>query len=431
MSSVFIKRVSVRNYKSIEKCSVELSPFTIVVGPNGSGKSNFFDVLRFMSEAVRTTLGNAVEAREGIEAIRHFKAERRDVVGLRIDFRMPGGDNGFYAFEVGGGTEEGLYVRREECLIESSDDSGDSIRPVREMGAQEDEDGEKKPLGGRHFVVENGLLKTKRKDFPVRIEKDRLYLQLISNLTEFREIYDLITNMGFYSFNPEKMSSVQRVSDVRKLDFDGANIAGIIRRMGKYPEVRERFHAFLNSIIPDISISVLNMEHGAQGARKETLHVSQKAGEDGPEYIFGASGLSEGTLRSIGVLAAGFQVKMLENGNRIAFIGIEEPEIAVHPAAAAALTEALMEVSDDVQVLLTTHSPDLLDHNEIAPENVITVFWSEGASIISAADEAGRSAMRESLYTAGELLKMGQLRPDIESYIETTGDINLFSRSLR
>jgi ABC-type Mn2+/Zn2+ transport system ATPase subunit len=38
---VFLKRVVLRNYKSIAVCSVKLGPLTFLVGPNGAGKSNF------------------------------------------------------------------------------------------------------------------------------------------------------------------------------------------------------------------------------------------------------------------------------------------------------------------------------------------------------------------------------------------------------
>lgn len=45
-NSVFIKRVVLKNYKSVAVCSVELGPLTFLVGPNGAGKSNFLDALR-------------------------------------------------------------------------------------------------------------------------------------------------------------------------------------------------------------------------------------------------------------------------------------------------------------------------------------------------------------------------------------------------
>ena len=44
----FVRRVVLRDYKSIRQCDVMLGPLTLLVGLNGSGKSNFLDALRFV-----------------------------------------------------------------------------------------------------------------------------------------------------------------------------------------------------------------------------------------------------------------------------------------------------------------------------------------------------------------------------------------------
>ena len=44
--SVFIRKVSLGNYRSIAQCEVDLGPVTFLVGANGSGKGNFLDALR-------------------------------------------------------------------------------------------------------------------------------------------------------------------------------------------------------------------------------------------------------------------------------------------------------------------------------------------------------------------------------------------------
>ena len=54
-SEPFLKRVCIRNYKSIGACSVELGALTILVGRNGSGKSNFLDALRLVADGLQTS----------------------------------------------------------------------------------------------------------------------------------------------------------------------------------------------------------------------------------------------------------------------------------------------------------------------------------------------------------------------------------------
>ena len=51
-NSTFIRRVVLKNYKSIAACDVQLHPLMFLVGRNGAGKSNFLDSLRFVADAL-------------------------------------------------------------------------------------------------------------------------------------------------------------------------------------------------------------------------------------------------------------------------------------------------------------------------------------------------------------------------------------------
>src|SRR5713101_3554241 len=68
--STFLTRVVLRNYKSIAACDVQLCPLVFLVGPNGAGKSNFLDALRFVADALRTSLDHALRDRGGIKEVR-------------------------------------------------------------------------------------------------------------------------------------------------------------------------------------------------------------------------------------------------------------------------------------------------------------------------------------------------------------------------
>ena len=69
-------RVTLRNYKSIAACDVSPAPLSFLVGPNGSGKSNFLDALRFVADALRSSLGDALSERGGIGGVLH-RLDRR------------------------------------------------------------------------------------------------------------------------------------------------------------------------------------------------------------------------------------------------------------------------------------------------------------------------------------------------------------------
>lgn len=91
---------------------------------------------------------------------------------------------------------------------------------------------------------------------------------------------------------------------------------------------------------------------------------------------------------------------------------MEEPETALHPAASSALREALVRASARTQVLVTSHSPDLLDDASIGSESILSVIASVGETKIAPIDEAGRKVLADHLFTAGELLRLNQIQPD-------------------
>src|SRR3712207_1389167 len=73
--------------------------------------------------------------------------------------------------------------------------------------------------------------------------------------------------------------------------------------------------------------------------------------------------------------------------------------------------DALREASEAVQVLVTSHSPALLDTDEIDPGLIRAVVFEDGKTVIGPVDAASRTVLERHLYTAGELLRMNQLRP--------------------
>ena len=120
--------------------------------------------------------------------------------------------------------------------------------------------------------------------------------------------------------------------------------------------------------------------------------------------------MSDGTIRAAAVLAALFQPWTL--AGRIPLIGIEEPEIALHPAAAGVLFDALTEASEHVQVIATSQSPDLLDRDDLEVSSVRAVSMQHGLTVIGDVDEASRRIVRDKLYTLGELMRSDQISPE-------------------
>ena len=66
------------------------------------------------------------------------------------------------------------------------------------------------------------------------------------------------------------------------------------------------------------------------------------------------------------------------------------------------------------QVVVTSHSPDLLDDKDIGADCILGVASANGETKIGPVDEVGQGVLQDRLYTAGELLSQGQLIPDVD-----------------
>jgi predicted ATPase len=141
----------------------------------------------------------------------------------------------------------------------------------------------------------------------------------------------------------------------------------------------------------------------------ETLEFRQQVTGSEHPWRFYAGSMSDGTLRTLGILVAAMQLAGRQEPIRL--VGIEEPETALHPAAAGALMGALREAAEHTQVIATTHSPDLLDRFDPDTDTLLAVVAAEGTTEIGPVDEASLQSLRDHLFTAGELLRMDQLQP--------------------
>jgi predicted ATPase len=384
---VLISRFALRNYKSIGACDVRLGPLTVLVGANGSGKSNFLDAIHLVRDALATSLDNALNERGGLSEVRRRSSGHPTNFGIRLEFTLKNGARGHYAFNVGALKDRGYEVQKEECVV-----------------------------SGRGFLIERGkVVKTSEDAFPA-LTADRLALVAASGLAAFRPLFDALTAMGFYNLNPKLMRELQKPQEGRLLKPVGENIASVIGHLERVaPDQIALIQEYLHTVVP----MVQGVERKQIGPM-ETVEFRQGMTGAKHPWRFLAQNMSDGTLRALGVLVALFQ------GNidyAPTVVGIEEPETALHPAAGSALREALLRASTQTQVIVTSHSPDLLDDPELNSDSLLTVVSEGGETKIAPIDAASHETMRNKLYSAGELLRLNQLAPDRDFLREQEGKL--------
>lgn len=397
-NSPFLKKVTLRNYKSIAACQLEFGSLAFLVGPNGSGKSNFLDALRFVADSLKTSLDHALRDRGTIKEVRRRSGGHPNHFSIRLDFHLPTGEIGHFSFRIGAKPGGGFEVQNEECKLVNAS----------------------KGLIEHFYHVRSGEVHNASFDLRPAALADRLFLVALSGMPEFRPVFDALSRMEVYNLNPKEISAMQKPDPGELLRRDGSNLASLFNRLPS--GTQERINSYLSRIVRGVS-GVDTRILGSQ----ETLEFRQAIKGQKHPWRFLASSMSDGTLRAVGILAAVFQ--SLHHGEGMpSVIGLEEPEMALHPAAAGVLLGALREGARQTQILVTSHSPDLLDNPDIPESALFAVDNVDGVTRIGSIDQAGKEVLRQQLFTPGELLRQNQLAPDESSLADVSDErqLNLF-----
>ncbi len=384
----FITRVRLKNYRSFKACDVSLGRLAFLVGPNGSGKSNFLDSLRLISDALNTTLDHALRERGGLGEVRRRSSGHPTHFTIHIDVDL-GSVTGMFAFEVAARERGSFVIAREQCRV-----------------------------GAARYDVREGQVREMTGEIHPPAMSDRLYLSNAAGLPEFRPLYDALTQVGFYNINPEAIRELQSPDKGDVLARDGRNLSSVLARLQREDVAAvARVQDFLGRVVPG-----LTGVEPKQVSPKETLEFLQEVQGAKDPWRFPAIAMSDGTLRALAVLVALFQNG---GGGKIRLIGIEEPETALHPAAAGLLRDCIVEGAAQTQVIVTSHSAELLDSPSLAIDSLFAVESKLGVTTVAPLSEETKSILRDRLYTAGELLRMNQLEQDAAS-LNLAGQLRLF-----
>ena len=341
----FIRKLTLRNFRSIRNETVTFANPLFLVGRNGSGKSNFVDALAFLSECIDRPLLSVIMSRGNMVGLCSQVGDGRYASNLavRVDFDL-GCDKkqeGIYAFQISATPTSNFRVSREKCFV-----SGDG------KSAWFDRQGD-------IFTTNiNGLA-------PV-IEPQSLALPLVGGMKDFAPVAQFLRAMNIYAVEPSRMRGIHNPDAGTWLKRDGSNAASILQRIGQHPEGLSRVVELLNAVVPSV-IDVKPLSRGDD----ITLAFLQLSPDD--KYMgFADIGMSDGTLRTLGLIVAAIQEPSPS------LIAVEEPEANIHPGALEAINDIINIAAQRTQVVVTTHSPDLLDTKWIQPENLRVVEWDKG-----------------------------------------------------
>lgn len=397
-----LKSLHVQHYKSLADVRVDFAPITVLVGTNGTGKSNVVDALRFVRDAMTHDLDHAISGRGGLEIIRQYSPTRPYTVSIKVDFEYPLEQRekkypASYAFKLVG--LGGNY------RVESEEASW--YEEMHEMGA----DGDffstgihavsfRRDRQGKVYV--NGVEESHSKT-----HEDRLAIRRYAGPDAFFSqgaISSRLGSMRFADIYPNIMREPSRPDTDKMLKESCVNWASVLKtmRQTRGGETRlRRIMEFMRQIMPSLDHVSVKQVSG--------YVVPQFLVKDSPKeksHFFDPVQLSDGTLRMFGMLLALYQMPPPR------FLAMEEPEQTIHPGVLGLLVEAFREVSKRTQLLLTTHSPYMLDNFD--PTEIRVVSMEEGETRLSPIRKSQVATVKQGLMSISEIMALDGLRPELK-----------------
>ena len=330
---MFISHITLKNWKNFDSVDIDVSQRLFIVGPNAAGKSNFLDSLRFMRDITKQGGGfqYAVAQRGGVSKIRSLSARKQSDIEISITFD-DSGVKWFYSLVVaqnGRGNHE-TVIKQE--IIKKNDETI-LCRPTPDD------------------ITDPELL-------------TQTHLEQITTNKDFREINRFFSSVKYLHIVPQLLKYPQAFSGSDLPDDPFGK--GFLTKIAKTPEKNRtswlnKIQIALKEVVPQL----------------ESLHYTEEAGIPHLEVLYkhwrahGAkqneTQLSDGTLRLIGLLWS-----LFENPGMLL---LEEPELSLHTAIVEDLAKILYSAqrAKRKQILLTTHSPELLSDNSISLSEILVL----------------------------------------------------------
>ncbi len=372
-----ITQIMIKGYRLLDDFEADLNPLTVVIGANAVGKSTLIDCLQLIAQCSTFPLNTAIGWHGGAASLLTVGNRNRQLV-WKITFHNP--------------LEQGNFL--EYGVVLHTDTLGRMYPQLEVLGTKEPIPGygdlsillEATPDRRRIFDRKQGRLipfdETQpspngvRESDSAEVASKSGLLQpaqqepalLLSQIRFFNEfpipswVRILLESMAFYpGFDVTRSSTLRtRAADIKPdttLSANGDNLGTVLHEIltrYNYRSAAEELRDFLRVAYPAFEEIHCDTTFGTPpqvlvGVREKGMSRSMELGE-----------LSDGMLRFLCLATA------LLNPRSPPLVAIDEPELGLHPGLLPIVAEMIKVAAERTQVLVTTHSPDLLNCFEIA-----------------------------------------------------------------
>ena len=345
-----ITHVTAHNWRNFKNLDVAVADRLLIVGPNAAGKSNLLDLFRFLGDISRKGggLAAALESRGGLSRARCLFARNnhKGELAIMVDLRD--------------GEDEWRY----------------------ELAIKGKKGGHNHPIVVREIVTRNGRELLSRPDANDDRDPDQLtqtHLEQISANQEFRPIAEYFAKVNYFHLVPQ-MIRYPQAGGASPRAFGSSMIADMNATPVRTRQAWfRRIERALQSAVPGFETLRLEVDKAGQphliaGYRNWRRNPSEQNETD----------FSDGTLRLIGLLWT--IISSPANGGVLL---LEEPELSLNAAVVQKLASllAMAQRGTSMQVILSTHSPELLDDEGIRPGEVLVLQVTSDATVANQLSE--------------------------------------------
>ena len=379
--SLRFSSIRLQNWKNFAQIEVVLQNRVFLVGPNAVGKSNLLDVFRFLRDLASPGGGfqEAVRRRGGVSAIRCLAARRYSEIALHVVVQSL------------------QAVTKWEYELAFKQDS------------------QRRPHITREMVVRDGQTLLQRPGQDDRQDPARLrqtHLEQINVNRDFRELASFFESIRYLHIVPQLVREPNRSVGRSNDPYGGDFLEQIAKTQEKTRNARlRRIRDALRVAVPQLTeIGLARDDRGAPHLRGKYEHWRPQGAWQTEEQF------SDGTLRLMGLLWVA-----MEGGGPLL---LEEPELSLHPEIVRFLPQMFARIQRRTgrQIILSTHSPDLLRDEGIGlDELLLLVPGGEGAEVKAAIDVQDIPDLLEGGLTLAEAI-VPKTRPEKAEQLPLFGD---------
>ena len=364
---MFLKKLSLKNWKNFQKCDLPFGARMFIVGPNASGKSNLLDALKFLRDICKEGGGlqTACQDRGGLSKIRCLSARNESQVEITAEFSNT----------LGASEADWQYS----------------------ISIKQHSRGHRQAYLEHEKVWHKGKQLINRPDEDDRQDRDRLTQTSLEQITANKNCREMVRYLSLVQY----LHVVPQLVRYSKL-YTGPGAKGdpfgrnFLDRIATSQERTrksrlKKIETALKQVVPQLKeFAFTKDERGFPHLETIYKHWRPKGAKQREDQ------LSDGTLRLIGFLWS-----LLESDSLLL---LEEPELSLHSEIVKQLSETVFKIlKNKKQVMVTTHSVDLLSHKGIGA-NEVTVLTPhrEGTKVALAKDVEKIRKLMESGLPASE-----------------------------